>query len=192
MMKTRSRHIALPLISILLGACASTMTQPLAQDASDRRQLDAGYALLKQLMADERKVSRILTVKSPTKETAALIREIAGAAKSADEQLSAWAKADESLAMENPGLPKVEQSVRSSIESATTRQLLFSGGERFEVALLLSQNKATQYAEHLFQALAGADDDPDRSAWLKEQSDVFGALQERVLDRLAVARENEK
>lgn len=166
-------------LASLCAACAPTISAPLGKDAPAREQLDAGYALVFELMGEERKVAEILGIKSVSAETKLVIKDISAAAESAYATLKGYQQAD-NLTMSDTHLPVIETSARNHIKNITTVSLLTSSGHTFQTRLLITQVKATQYAGALFHSLAAADHDGARRKWLGEEAKRWEALAERV------------
>jgi hypothetical protein len=122
--------------------------------AAGQGQGNFGYALLYQLMGDEQNVSKLLLVKREREELNTLVKSISKAAGDAHKQLEVFGKADSSLNLKANGLPREEVAARESISKAKAKELLTGKGKNFELSLLLSQNEALTYAEHLALTLA--------------------------------------
>ena len=145
-----------------------------------------GLALLYDLLNSESQVAQIFTIKSASDPVKAVVNDIQAAAKDGAAMLKARAKADAFVNLTDTGLPNVEVQTRKRIAWATTGQLLLASGEQFELDLLLTQTKATNYAASLAATLAAAEDDKQHAQKLKDLGDRFSKLQQRVDALLAV------
>jgi hypothetical protein len=178
------------LACLLLGGCVTQ--RPLASgplDADESQQaLNQGYTLLHTLMADQSNLDMILMLKSPSPTTRQLVRHIAELCRGVRGELASWSQADPTLSFNGDGLPLVEQNARIAMGNESARVLLASSGDNFELRLLLTQDSATGYAAAVARQLAQLDDNPERSSRLTEIAEQFTALNQRVLDRLALSR----
>jgi hypothetical protein len=82
-------------------------------------------------------------------------------------------------------MPTLEGAAREASRGRITRELLFSGGDRFRTRLLVSQAESMRRAALLTSELARLDPNPQRTTWLREQSKTFDDLYQRVLEQLA-------
>lgn len=183
------------LVAATLGGCGAPVLQgpldadPVAGDQDLDPRLARGYALLLDLLADEGRVAEILAIKSPRAEIARLLERISGEAKVDRKELVGLLPATAPLDSKATGLPVIEQDARRRIENEETPALLFAGGSAFEARILLTQQKATQYAAALCRSLATADSDEGRSAALTAMADRWAALEAEVRPWLTVAPE---
>jgi hypothetical protein len=145
---------------------------------------DHGYALLFDLLGDEKNVSKLLIIKRERAELRELIKEISHRSASAHKELEAFAQADKRLNLKDRGLPGGESKTRESISKARGKQLLGDKGKEFELHLLLTQNEALTYASHLAAVIAAGEPNPARAQFLRELSHSLAQLQERVVAML--------
>lgn len=143
-----------------------------------------GYALLWDLLGDEKDVSLLRFIKSEQPELKTLMTDISRASASAYHRLEEFGKADPKLNLKNEGLPLAELAARKSISTYKTRLLLHNKGAEFELQLLLSQNEALVYGANLAQVLAASETDSERAQFLRETSDRLLQLDHRVIELL--------
>jgi hypothetical protein len=136
-----------------------------------------GYALLLDLLADEAKVDGILAIKSPRAGVADLLRRISSEATSGATFLRSHLNDSPAVDPTATGLPRLEVDARRRIEKDETPGLLLSGGRRFETRMLLTQQKAAQYAGALCAGLAAADPNRTRADELRAMSDRWNAME---------------
>ena len=165
-------------VLVLVAGCESVKQMP----AGDP-QLSYGYAQLHDLMKRESGVSDLLMIRDVSEPTQALIELVADTAADAAERIEAYADEDKSLQLSDTGLPSIETDTRSAIAAATAGLLLT--GDHAERDLLLTQIKATQYAEYLTSTLAKADPDARRTAYLNELSGKFHQIGDKLSARLS-------
>ena len=168
---------------LALGGCESPRVRP-AGAASAALSPNGGYALLFQLLGDEKDVSKVLIIKRERAELRELVRQIAETSAQAHKKLEAFGRTGPELQLRETGLPAAEVETRESIAKAKAKALLSKGGKDFELVLLLSQQEATSYATHLAATLAKAERDPQRAQFLKQLSSDFAQLHSRVVAML--------
>lgn len=174
---------------LMLGAlhgCAAGRPAVSADPAQRNRQLSEGYALLYNLLEQNRQVDQATRIpfRSVSDDTAALLSDIATASGNTADYLYNLAETSPLLGLDDTGLPAIEQATRESIEAQTRRNLLAGERDKFELHLLLSQAEATRYAAHLASQLAEADDHAARRALLEQVHDRFQQLHQRTVDHL--------
>ena len=151
-------------------------------------ELSEAMALAWKLLADNKSVDGILLLKKPDPAIASLLKEIAKVCGESADRLAAIA-ARERIPLDETGLPRAEQRVRSQIAGATTRELLMSSGATFERRVLLTQVEALGYGMALLAEVsaqlraAGLDSDADAIA---ADATTLASLRKRVVDLLAV------
>jgi hypothetical protein len=136
-----------------------------------------GYALLLDLLDDEAKVDGILAIKSPRAGIADLLRRISSEATAGAAFLRSHLADSPAVDPATTGLPRLEDDARRRIEKDETPGLLLSGGRRFETRMLLTQQKAAQYAGALCAGLAAADPNQTRADELRAMSDRWNAME---------------
>lgn len=143
-----------------------------------------GYALLFDLLGDEKNVSKLLIIKRERAEFRDLIKQIAERSAAAHKQLGAFAKADNRLNLKDRGLPALELATRESISKETGKQLLTVKGKDLELQLLLTQNEALTYGAHLAAVTAKSEGNPERAQFLRQLSSDLANLQQKVVTML--------
>ena len=140
-----------------------------------------GYALLYEVLGQERQVAKLLLIKKERKALESVIEAIAETCGKAYERLDALAKADPSLDLADTGLPIEEVRTRQAIAATRRDQLLAASGGELELQLLLSQNEALTYMAHLADTLSRSEPDPARLAFVRDLWKDMTLLQEDVL-----------
>ena len=135
-----------------------------------------GYAMLYEILGQERQVSKLLLINREPEALETVIGAIAQTCGKAYDRLGDFAKADPGLDLIDTGLPIEEVRTRAAIE-----QLLAASGEELELQLLLAQNEALTYMAHLADTLSRNEPDPARLAFLRELWKDLTRLQEDVL-----------
>jgi hypothetical protein len=148
-----------------------------------------GWALLYDLLGDEKNVSKLLIVKRDRPELKALVKQISDTAAKAHKEFEKFAKRDHTLNLKDTGLPPAELETRKSISKEKAKSLLAEKDKSFEIALLLTQNEALTYGAHLAQTVASFETNPDRNRFLQQLSAELLDLRNKVA---AMLRENLK
>jgi hypothetical protein len=143
-----------------------------------------GYALLFDLLGDEKNVSKLLIIKRERAELKEVVKAISHAAGEAHKQLEKFGKKDRSLNLKDMGLPGAETAARESISKAKAKELLTDKGQDFELKLLLSQNEALTYGQHLASTAAQRESNPQRQQFLQNLARELDQLRRRVVDIL--------
>jgi hypothetical protein len=169
---------AFVLMLVSLG-CASSDGPDRTQEARGSR--GHGYALLYEILGQERKVSQLLIIKGEREALETLIERIAETSGRAHERLEALAEADPSLDLADTGLPVEEVRTREAVAATRRSQLLAATGRELELQLLLSQNEALTYIAHLADVLSRSEPDPARGAYVRELWKDATRLQEDVV-----------
>ena len=181
----------LPLVFFLCG-CASlqetSSKAPAQSNALEERvpqaRNDHGYALLFELLGDEKNVAKLLIIKRERAELRDLIRDIAQRCGTAHEELERFAKADRGLNLKTNGLPAVEIGTRDAIGKTKAKQLLAESGKEFELRLLIAQHEALTYGSHLAATIAKTETNAPRAQFLRRLSSDFEVLENRVTSML--------
>ncbi|MDB6029690.1 MAG: hypothetical protein JWM16_28 [Verrucomicrobiales bacterium] len=178
--------------SVLLGlavvsctGCQTASQTPATPVAEKTGHSGSGYALLFKLMDDERNVSKLLLVKRERAELNELVKAISRTAGDAYKEMEAFGKADPSLNLKVDGLPPAEVAARASISKATAWELLTDKGKDFELALLLTQEEALTYGEHLAVTVGVKEANGPREQFLRKLATDLAALRLRVKAMLA-------
>lgn len=173
---------ALALAAVALTACSKP------ERPEDLAALDLAYGTLHTFLADAARVDEILLIKSPDDSVEQLIRDIADSAGAAALALKDKQSLDPPVTLETPEpMPTLEGAAREASRGRITRELLFSGGDRFRTRLLVSQAESMRRAALLTSELARLDPNPQRTTWLREQSKTFDDLYQRVLELLGAS-----
>jgi len=143
-----------------------------------------GYALLYDLLGDERNVSKLLIVKRGRPELGVLIKRISNICGEAHEHLEKFAQADPNVDIKDQGLPPAEVETRKQISSTRGKELLADKGKEFELQLLLNQNEALTYGSHLAATLAQGEESSTRAEFLRKLSSDLVQLRRRVVSTL--------
>ena len=152
------------LVAISLGcASAPPPAPPRAVGAASRH----GYALLYQILGQERQVSKLLIIKQERDALETVIDAISEDCGAAYDRLGELAKETPRLDLSDTGLPVAELRTREAIAATRQDQLLAASGRELELQLLLSQNEALTYSAHLADTLARSEPDPARLAYVR-------------------------
>jgi len=141
------------------------------------------YALLADLVGDEKDLSKLRFIKHERPELKALLQEIAGTNRIAYKTLQEFAKAGVNL--NDQGLPAAEVAARKAISKYKEKAILSSKGKDLEVQVLLDQNEALTYGSHLAGVIAPTESDPQRRQFLEQLATNLGKLQQRVVTMLS-------
>ncbi|MDD1641177.1 MAG: hypothetical protein LUQ68_06665 [Methylococcaceae bacterium] len=172
-------------VCVLIFAGCDSVQDKIPVVSTRYRECNEGYALLYELTRQEQNVDKILMVKNANEKVSAEIKKIAQIFGQAHDQLDAFAKQYPRLRFETTRLPTLEKKTRDSIESQTTKTLLFSSGRNFELQLLLTQVQALQYAAHLAKELGGMDDSQNRKSFLNQFSKQCEQRHQHVIELLS-------
>jgi hypothetical protein len=150
---------------LLASACAQTRPPPAAQPAGAPG--GSGYALLYELLGQEKDVSKLLIVKREHDDFEAVIDAISETAGRAYDDLGELGEADPSLNLSDTRLPAGERAAREAVAASTRDALLTESGEEFEIRLTLAQSQALGYWVGLAEGLSRAEPDPARLAFVQ-------------------------
>jgi len=179
------RTTPIPTLLAALALLTLTACDSPKQDPEDLATLDLAYGTLHAFLADAARVDEILMIKSPDDAVEQLIRDIADSAGAAAGALQDKQPLDPPAALDAPEpMPPLEGAAREASRGRITRELLFSAGDRFRTRLLVTQAESMRRATLLTSELARLDPNPERTAWLREQSKTFDDLYQRVLELL--------
>ena len=179
-----SAVVVITIGALLCVGCAS-VREKIPFVGSRYRTRNEGYSLLYELITKQRDVDKILILKHTSARTASEIKEIAQLFRNAQVQLDAFARQDSSLDFKAKHLPLVEDKTRDSIQSTSTKNLLFSTGKDFELRLLLTQVQALDYTSHLASALGNQDENKERKSFLSDFSKQCDQHYKNVLQLLS-------
>ena len=145
----------------------------------------SGYALLYDLMGDEKDVAKIRFIKRPRPEMTGLLKEISAASKKAHQQLELFGKMDPSLKLKELGLPVGESAAREAISKTKEKALLSSKGKDLEIQLLLTQQEAMNYGAHLARTIAATESIPMRLVFLRQLDSQLTDLERKLVAMLS-------
>jgi hypothetical protein len=156
------------LLSLLLAAslgCANAgaPSSPREEPTASRH----GYALLHEILGQERQVSKLLLIKDERRALESVIDAIAEICGDAYERLEELAQESPRIDLSDTGLPAEEVRTRRAIAATRREQLLTASGRELELQLLWSQNEALTYAAHLTDTLARNESEAARLAFLR-------------------------
>jgi hypothetical protein len=140
-----------------------------------------GYALLYDVVKDEKDVSKLRFIKRERPELKSLLQEIAKANRDACSALEAFAKTNHDIDIKNQGLPVAEVQARAAIGKFKENAILHGKDKQLEIELLLSENEALTYASHLAGVVAATEADPRRKQFLQQLGTGLSALQQKVV-----------
>lgn len=169
------------MVTLILAGCASAEKTSYVQPAN---QPFHTYALLFDLLGDEKDVSKLLIIKRDRPELAVLIKKISHISADGHKQLAALGKADPNLNLKDLGLPAGEIETRKAIAKTKGKSLLSAKGKDFELRLLLSQSEALTYGAHLAGTIALHETNPARSALIQQLSKDLTDLQKQVFEMI--------
>ncbi|MEO6183870.1 MAG: hypothetical protein ABIP76_12150 [Verrucomicrobiota bacterium] len=173
--------------AMLSMSCAAFNHKTAEQSRISVSEKNEGYAILYDLVSDEKHISKLLIIKKERPEFKTLIKRIAASAKETATGLEAFAKKDRRLNLKITHLPAVEQKTRDSITSQMGKQILTSSGDSFESKLLMTQVEGLNYAAHLAKVLSEMETDLARKQFLQNASEKFVGLHDEVYQMLLKA-----
>ena len=174
-------------IAFMGSGCSAPRSGLVSDSVRPGAERDAAYAILYELLDDEAQLDAILILKSSSPETELLIREIAASSAGMRDELKMMIDRDPDLTRTVTGLPVAEADARDRISNATASTLLTTSGEEFELLILITQEKAMSYGQHLAGALADQDDDQKRVESLRRMSSVMESFHGRTRDLLLLS-----
>jgi hypothetical protein len=148
------------------------------------REAYAGYALLSNLVNKEKNVDKILILKKANGEVENFIKETAQTFLVFHEELNRTSSLKDKILDLKAVFPETELRARALIEKNTTATLLTSNGEDFEFQILLTQQKALEYAESLILTLQEQDLNTTRIAMLKKYEKKLHFLKIKAMQLL--------
>ena len=157
------RLVSLVLVGVLGCAHAGGPSRPREVPAASGH----GYALLHEILGQERQVSKLLLIKAERKPLESVIDAIARTCDTAYDRLEDLAAERPRLDLSDTGLPADEVLTRQAIADTRRDQLLAASGREFELQLLWSQHEALTYASHLADTLARCETEPARLAFVR-------------------------
>lgn len=174
-MARRVRRMVTAAIAAGAMACAGAAPPPAPAPTGH------GYALLHEILGQERQVSMLLVIKGERDALERVIDEIAETCGDAYERLEELGEADPRLELRDTGLPAEERRARELVAATRRDALLAASGRELELQLLLAQNEALSYAAHLADAISRSEPDPARLEFVRALWKDLTRLQGEVL-----------
>jgi hypothetical protein len=143
-----------------------------------------GYALLYELLGDEKDVAKLRFIKRPRAGITDLLKEISRVTGDAHKQLERYGKNDHTLDLKYNGLPTAEVMTREAIGKSKAKALLSSKGKQLEIQILLTQENALGYGAHLAKTVALGETEPQRQQFLNQLSETLSRLGQQVVSVL--------
>jgi len=159
--------VVLPLIAAVvsflffLTGCQSPKAAPRVSSSAATR--NNCCSLLHQLLNEQKDVSLLRFIKAERPEVKLLVKRIATTSGTAARLLEELARHDPSLRLDDFRLPPGELATRDAMAAAKQKELLSQTGDKFELALLLTQTEALGYAGHLAKVAAENEPQPERA-----------------------------
>jgi len=185
MKHTAGLSIALAVIGVLSGYA---ILEPRAREdapptvtASD---MSAGYALLYELVSNEKRSSLLSLIKRESPELKSLLERISETSKATAKELDTLATIHPPLNLKVTHLPRIEQAARDSIDKETSNQILRSRGVDLEFNLVSSRLAGMNYGAHLARSLAVVETNPWRKDFLLRTDRKFTELHGQVYKML--------
>jgi hypothetical protein len=163
----------------VLTGCQSPQGLPSGGNAAQLTRINC-YSLLHQLLDEQKDVSILRFIKSEHTDIKNLTKKIAAASGAGAKLLEGLAKTDPSIHLYDIWLPLGEVRTRAAIAATKKKELLGQTGEKFELALLLTQTEALSYGWHLAKVAAENEPDPARARALVGISDDMENLYQEV------------
>lgn len=180
-------HLLLILATLSIGllcGCQSPVPLPPGETRAPLTTRNNGYSLLHQLLDEQKDVSLLRFIKHENPEVKTLIKKIATASGNGAKLLERLAQEDHAIVLDDVGLPPGEVLTREAIAATKKKELLGHSGPEFELALLLTQTEALNYAWHLAQVTAQSEPQPDRARSLTALSQEMENLYHEVFAML--------
>ncbi len=153
--------------------------------------LGYGYALLHDLLSQQKNVDKILLLKNESDALDELLTDIAEASGDGAAQIKEMADTNNMISLGVIGLPMIERRVRKAMSDDTASKLLAAGGREFELRMLLAQFRATGYVAELARQIAELENDGGRAEWLRSYADRYKKLRDRTFDLLRDMRQSD-
>jgi len=181
---------ALGLAGLLwLGGCAAPQighsrrmgsSAPASGEAAKVELRNNAASLLRDLLDDEKNVSKVFVIKNGG-DVKALVKLISAAAEANEKQLLQLTNDDPGLNLYALELPPGEKAVRDAIAKSKEHDLLFTSGPQFEFNLLLTQAEAQNYGWHLAQVAGENSSRSEEVAVFKRISETMEHLYEETV-----------
>jgi len=152
-------------LSITLAAIwalsGPAILEPRAKEAAPQNisasEINAGYALLYDLVSKEKQSTLLSMIKKETPELKSLLERISEVSNTTAKELETLATIHPALNLKVTHLPRIEQAARESIDRETSKQILNSQGVDLEFNIVSSQLTGMNCAAHLARSLAVVD-----------------------------------
>jgi hypothetical protein len=171
--------------SALTGCQSPKAMPPAAEDGAARAKRNNCYGLLHQLLDEQKDVSTLRFIKKEHSDVKELVKRIATASGAGSKLLEEFARQDSSIDLNDIRLPPGETAVRAAISSSKEKELLGHTGKDFELALLLTQSEALNYAWHLAMVAGENESQPERARALAALSGDMQNLYRETFSLLA-------
>ena len=182
------------LLAALLSGCQTPPSSrpapaapPPIQDHTLKTTLrNNSYALLYQLLEQEKDVSLLRFIKREHADLKDVLKKIAADSAAGGKLLKNFAKDDPSIDLTAIRLPPGEVATRAAIAAHEQKELLHGKGEFFEMTMLLNQAEAVNYAEFLAQVAAQNEANPRRRQALEALSEQMAEYHMRIVHLIAI------
>lgn len=171
-------------IACLLAGCMSPVARAPVGGGAALATRNNCYSLLHQLLDEQKDVSLLRFIKREHAGVKDLVKRIAAASGAGADLLSGFAKADPSISLVDFRLPPGEAATREAIASTKQKELLGRSGDDFELRLLLTQDEALGYAQHLARVAAENEPSTGRAHALTAISEDMGRLDQELVGLL--------
>lgn len=169
--------LVLALLFFALVGCRTTPPRHVpSAEAGQFTLRNNSYSMLNDLLDQQKRVGLLLLIKREESDVRKLVRRIAAASSDGASMLKRFAKEDPTLSLDDTWLPPGEAQTREAISKSTRERLLHESGADFELALLLTQIQAVNYAAHLAQVAGEADTDASRAQAMVKMRREFQGL----------------
>lgn len=173
-----NRVFSLIAAAVLLTGCFGGHQPPTSLDQTP----DAfairnnSYALLYDLLNDEKDVKFLRFIRPEDVELKNLTKKISTVSKRGEKELEEMARSDASIDLKALNLPPGEKATRDAISQTKEHDLLTLKGRKFDLALLLTQTEALNYGWHLSTVAAAHDSNPARAQKVSDLGQELEAL----------------
>ena len=150
-------------LACVLAGCKPPKAVSPAESSAALATRNNCYSLLHQLLDQEKDVSFLRFFKKEDSDVKDLVKKISTASGTGAQLLEKFAKDDPSIRLDDLRLPPGEVATRDAIAATEKKELLGKSGEPFELALLLTQTEALNYAWHLAKVASENEPQPERS-----------------------------
>jgi hypothetical protein len=179
---------------VWLAACDSTGEHQAHSRKADQGR-DAGYEILRTLLADERHIETlrllktVVNLRNTTDPTNLLIDDIAAASAANLEQIEQLAGLEPPVILGESRPDQIDQAVIDTLRMTTARNLVLASRDDFELMLVVSQVQALRLISQLSGELRNIDPNTRRQTWLEGLAVQYEDLYQRAVARLSLAAE---